>query len=147
MKRVHINVNVEDLDKAVGFYSALFGAGPDVKKADYARFRLAEPCMNFSITSRGHKAGVDHLGIDVDSRDELDEVTGRLRAAGHAASETHEGACCYAQSAKSWTVDPAGMPWETFHTYGASVTYGTATLDEAAIASASGEPRAAAACC
>ena len=134
MKRLHVSVNVDDLDHAVTFYSALFGADPDVLKDDYARWRLDEPCVNFATTSRGRKPGVDHLGIDVDDRAELDEVASRLKAAGHAASDTTEGACCYHKSAKSWTVDPGGVPWETFHTFGKAVTYGTDTLDETSIA-------------
>ncbi len=139
MKRLHVSVNVEDLDQAITFYSALFGARPDVVKDDYARWRLDEPCVNFATTSRDRKPGVDHLGIDVDDRAELDEVTARLKAAGQATSDLSEGACCYHQSAKSWTVDPGGVAWETFHTYGTSVTYGTDTLDEANIARAAAE--------
>ena len=134
MKRVHINVNVDDLDRAISFYGALFGHGPDVTKEDYARFRLDEPSINFSISTRGRRIGMDHMGIDVDSEAELVEVTERLQAAGHALSETTEGVCCYARSLKSWTVDPAGVPWETFHTRGASAVYGTDKLDNAAIA-------------
>ncbi len=134
MKRVHISVNVDNLEEAVTYYGALFGARPDVLKEDYARFRLDEPCMNFSMTSRGRRVGVDHMGIDVDSEEELAEVTDRLRAAGHAASEVTRDVCCYARSAKSWTVDPAGVPWETFHTTGAAAVYGTDRSDDSAIA-------------
>ena len=153
MKRLHVSVNVDDLDHAVGFYSALFGSEPDVLKDDYARWRLDEPCVNFATTSRGRKPGVDHLGIDVDNRAELEEVTSRLRAAGHAASDTSEGACCYHRSTKSWTVDPGGVAWETFHTYDSSATYGVDTLDDANIArmaagnEAPNEPKSASSCC
>ncbi len=134
MKRLHVSVNVDDLDHAVSFYSSLFGADPDVLKDDYARWRLDEPCVNFATSARGRKPGVDHLGIDVDDRAELDEVATRLKSAGHAASDTTEGACCYHRSAKSWAVDPGGVAWETFHTYGSAATYGTDTLDDANIA-------------
>lgn len=134
MKRVHVNVRVEDLDRAVGFYTALFGARPDIVKDDYVRFRLDEPSVNFSISRRGGPAGVDHMGIDVDTPEELAEATERLRAAGYAASDPADGVCCYARLTKSWSVDPAGVPWETFHTHGASVTYGADASDNAAIA-------------
>ena len=138
MKRLHINVSVgeNDLDDAIRFYGALFNAEPDVHKNDYARFRIDEPCVNFSISARGGKVGVDHLGIDVDSDEELNAVTENLKAAGHAASEPKDGVCCYAQSKKSWSVDPAGVPWETFHTTGSTVVYGTDKRDNEAIASA-----------
>ena len=153
MKRMHISVNVDDLQRAIAFYGALFDARPDVVKEDYARFRLDEPSVNFSITARGRSVGMDHMGIDVDSGEELVEVVDRLRRAGHAASETASGACCYAQSSKSWSVDPAGVPWEVFHTHGASAVYGTDRADDRAIAhSAREEGRqvrsaARAACC
>jgi catechol 2,3-dioxygenase-like lactoylglutathione lyase family enzyme len=153
MKRLHVSVNVDDLDHAIKFYSALFGSEPGVVKDDYARWRLDEPCVNFATTSRGRRLGVDHLGIDVDDRAELDEVADRLKAAGHVASDTSEGACCYHQSAKSWTVDPGGVAWETFHTYDTSVTYGTDTVDENNIAQMAAEndaplePRSSGSCC
>ena len=136
MKRVHISVHVDNLEEAVTYYGALFGAKPDVLREDYARFRIDEPCMNFSMTSRGRTVGVDHMGIDVDSEEELVEVTERLRAAGHATSNVTEGVCCYARSTKSWSVDPAGVPWETFHTTEtAAVYYGTDKIDDSSIAS------------
>jgi len=153
MKRLHVSVNVDDLDHAVAFYSALFGAQPDVLKDDYARWRLDEPCVNFATSARGRKIGVDHMGIDVDDREDLDEVTQRLKAAGQAVSELTEGACCYHQSAKSWTVDPGGVAWETFHTYGTSADYGTDTIDDGNIVQMAAEnevayePKAPRACC
>ena len=142
MKRMHISVNVDDLQRAIAFYGALFDAQPDVVKEDYARFRLDDPSVNFSISAHGRKVGMDHMGIDVDSDRELTEAVARLRQAGHAASATADGVCCYAQSSKSWSVDPAGVPWEVFHTYGASAVYGTDRADQRAIAhSASQEGR------
>lgn len=134
MKRLHLSVNVPDLEQAVSYYSALFGAAPDVREHDYARWRMTEPAVNFAVSARGRPSGVDHLGIDVDSAAELDEVTERLTAAGQRTSERTEGACCYHQSTKSWSVDPAGMAWETFHTSGRSATYGTDQIDDRAIA-------------
>ncbi len=139
MKRVHISVNVDNLEDAVRYYAALFGSEPDVLKEDYARFRLDEPSINFSMTSRGRAAGVDHMGLDVDSADELHEVTQRLQAAGHATSAISDGVCCYARSAKSWSVDPAGVPWETFHTSAGTTVYGTDRIDDGAIAASARE--------
>src|SRR5689334_17519666 len=114
MKRMHVHVSVEDLDKSIGFYSALFAAQPAVVKPDYAKWMLDDPRVNFAISTRGRQPGLDHLGIQVESQDELQEVYGRLRAAGGDIIEQGQTACCYAQSEKSWIDDPAGISWETF---------------------------------
>lgn len=141
MKRLHLSVNVDDLNEAVTYYSALFGSAPGVLEADYARWRLDDPMVNFVATQRGRSKGVDHLGLDVESDEELTEVTERLRAAGEQASAAQEGVCCYHTSVKSWSVDPAGMAWETFHTSGRATTYGTDSLDDQAIESITGKDK------
>ena len=82
MKRMHVHVGVEDLQKAIGFYSALFAAQPAVVKPDYAKWMLDDPRVNFAISTRGKQPGLDHLGIQVESQDELQEVYARLRSAG-----------------------------------------------------------------
>lgn len=124
MKRLHVHVAVDDIAKSIPFYSALFAAQPSVIKTDYAKWMLEDPRVNFAISSRGREAGLDHLGIQVESKDELHEVYARLKQAGGAVLEQGETACCYAQSEKSWIDDPAGIAWETFHTTGESITYG-----------------------
>src|ERR1041384_3510753 len=116
MKRMHVHVSVEDLDKSIGFYSALFAAQPAVVKPDYAKWML------------------DHLGIQVESADELQEVYSRLRQAGGAVLEEGHTTCCYAKSEKSWIDDPAGISWETFHTTGESTDYGTSVQRGAQLA-------------
>jgi catechol 2,3-dioxygenase-like lactoylglutathione lyase family enzyme len=127
MKRLHVHVSVEDISHAVGFYSALFAAEPAVLKPDYAKWMLDDPRVNFAISTRGREPGLDHLGIQVENKDELHEVYGRLRDAGSPVREQGETACCYANSEKSWIDDPAGIAWETFHTTGESTTYGDGT--------------------
>jgi len=124
MKRMHVHVSVADIDKAVGFYSALFAAKPAVVKGDYAKWMLDDPRMNFAISTRGREPGLDHLGIQVDDKAELHEVYARLKEAGGTVIEQGETACCYAKSEKSWIDDPAGISWETFHTTGDSISYG-----------------------
>jgi hypothetical protein len=124
MKRFHVHVAVNDLSESVGFYSALFATKPSVLKSDYAKWMLDDPRVNFAISTRGRERGLDHLGIQVESREELHEVYGRLREAGGNIIEQGQTACCYAKSEKSWIDDPAGISWETFHTTGESVTYG-----------------------
>jgi catechol 2,3-dioxygenase-like lactoylglutathione lyase family enzyme len=127
MKRMHVHVAVANLDEAIGFYSALFDARPAVVKPDYAKWMLDDPRVNFAISARGRAAGLDHLGIEVESKTELHEVYARLRKAGSTVIEQGETACCYAKSEKSWIDDPSGIAWETFHTTGASTVYGDGT--------------------
>jgi catechol 2,3-dioxygenase-like lactoylglutathione lyase family enzyme len=124
MKRLHIHVAVEDLQRSIGFYSTLFAAEPTVVKPDYAKWMLDDPRVNFAISSRGHNPGVDHLGIQVENKHELAEVYGRLERAEGPVLEEGETACCYAKSEKSWIMDPQGIAWETFHTTGESTVYG-----------------------
>ena len=124
MKRMHVHVGVEDLDRSIYFYSALFAAQPAVVKADYAKWMLDDPRVNFAISTRGKQHGLDHLGIQVEDKTELDEVYARLRKAGGIVVEQGQTSCCYAKSEKSWIDDPAGIAWETFHTTGESTDYG-----------------------
>ena len=132
MKRLHVHVAVDDLEKSVGFYSALFAAQPTVTKPDYAKWMLDDPRVNFAISSRGVRAdGVDHLGIQVETDLELRELAGRLKAAGEGTRDQEATTCCYAQSNKAWVNDPSGVRWETFFTFGEAAIYGK---DEPAVA-------------
>lgn len=124
MKRLHVHVAVENLSRSIDFYSALFAAQPAVVKSDYAKWMLDDPRVNFAISTRGRAAGLDHLGIQVENADELQEVYARLRKAGGDIIEQGQTACCYAKSEKAWIDDPAGIAWETFLTSGESTTYG-----------------------
>ncbi|MDT9600414.1 ArsI/CadI family heavy metal resistance metalloenzyme [Sphingosinicella rhizophila] len=125
MKRMHVHVGVEDLDRSIGFYSTLFRAEPTVVKPDYAKWMLDDPRVNFAISSGLHAAkGIEHLGIQVESGDELAEVYGRLKAADRALVEEGATTCCYAKSQKSWIADPDGVVWEAFFTNGEAAVYG-----------------------
>jgi len=124
MKRMHVHVAVDDLKKSIDFYSALFATAPSVTKADYAKWMLDDPRVNFAISTRGRRAGLDHLGIQVEHKDELNEVYARLRKADGNIVEQGQTSCCYAKSEKSWIDDPAGISWETFLTTGESTDYG-----------------------
>lgn len=124
MKRLHVHVRVEDLAQSVRFYNALFGVAPTVSKPDYAKWMLDDPRVNFAISARGGQAGLDHLGIQVESTEELQEVYGRLKQAERPVLEEGETTCCYAKSEKSWIADPQGVLWESFFTVGESAVYG-----------------------
>jgi catechol 2,3-dioxygenase-like lactoylglutathione lyase family enzyme len=128
MKRLHVHVAVDDLSQAVKFYSTLFAAQPTVTKPDYAKWMLDDPRVNFAISMRGAQPGINHLGIQVDSQDELHEVYDRLRAAeGPMVVEQGQTQCCYHRSEKAWIDDPAGISWEAFFTTGESTVYGDDT--------------------
>jgi catechol-2,3-dioxygenase len=124
MKRMHVHVAVDDLQTAIGFYSTLFAAEPTVRKPDYAKWMLEDPRVNFAISMRGHKTGLNHLGIQVETESELAEVYERLKAADRPVLEEGKTTCCYARSEKSWIDDPAGIAWETFLTTGEATDYG-----------------------
>jgi catechol 2,3-dioxygenase-like lactoylglutathione lyase family enzyme len=137
MKRMHLHLSVPDLPQSIEFYATLFGAPPSVVKPDYAKWMLEDPRVNFAISQRGGAAGVDHVGIQVDASAELDELAGRLKAAGAQTFDETATTCCYAVGDKSWVKDPSGVRWETFFTYDEATTYGE---DPAAKAVASAAP-------
>ena len=155
MKRLHVHVSVDDLAHSIRFYSTLFAAEPTVSKPDYAKWMLDDPRVNFAISTHGGRTGLDHLGIQVESQDELQEVYARLREAGGDIIEQGQTACCYAKSEKSWIDDPAGISWETFFTTGENTNYGDGSGERGARVAHEGaccEPavapaRAASACC
>jgi catechol 2,3-dioxygenase-like lactoylglutathione lyase family enzyme len=122
---MHVNVGVSSLDDSIRFYSSLFGTHPSVVKSDYAKWLLDDPRVNFAITTRGTRKGIDHLGIQVETRGELDEVYGRLKEAEVPLVDQGAVTCCYAESRKNWSYDPEGIAWETFLTTGDSVVYGS----------------------
>ncbi|MBC9034036.1 VOC family protein [Sphingomonas sp. JC676] len=124
MKRLHMHISVPDIEQAVAFYNALFGAPPAVVKDDYAKWMLEDPRVNLAISSRVRATGVDHVGIQVDSADELSILATRLKAAGNTTFDQEATTCCYAKSDKSWVTDTAGVRWETFYTMGDATTYG-----------------------
>jgi catechol 2,3-dioxygenase-like lactoylglutathione lyase family enzyme len=125
MKRLHVHVGVNDLDQSIRFYSTLFATEPTVVKEDYAKWMLDDPRVNFAISAGQHAAkGIEHLGIQAESVDELGEVYGRLKAAERPVLEEGRTTCCYAKSEKSWIADPDGIVWEAFFTDGEATTYG-----------------------
>lgn len=124
MKRFHVHVGVKDLQQSIDFYSALFGVAPSVVKDDYAKWMLDDPRINFAISTRSGKAGLDHLGLQVDSDEELTQVEAQLKQASPDVIVQKGTACCYAESDKHWVQDPAGIAWEAFHTLATVPVFG-----------------------
>jgi lactoylglutathione lyase len=138
MKRFHVHAHVEDLQASVAFYEKLFGVAPTRLEADYAKWMLDDPRINFAISSRGGKPGVDHLGIQADTPEELAELKARARVADAALLDEGATTCCYAASDKHWVTDPQGIAWEQFQTLSDIPTFS---------ASQAAAPQAASACC
>lgn len=125
MKRLHVHVSVDDLAPSIAFYSALFGAEPVVSKSDYAKWLLDDPRVNFAISRKDDNAtGLNHLGVQVETEEELDEVYERLGRANIASQPENCARCCYAESDKHWAVDPTGIVWEAYRTMGSIAVYG-----------------------
>ncbi len=141
MKRFHVHVHVDDLGRSVGFYSKLFAAEPARLEADYAKWMLDDPPVNFAISTRGEAAGIDHLGIQTDDPAELAAMKARAEAADMALLDEGQTTCCYARSEKHWVTDPSGIAWEHFHTLADIPVFREAPKAEAATACCTPAPR------
>jgi hypothetical protein len=153
MKRFHAHVHVDDLAQSIAFYSKLFAAAPTRVEADYAKWMLEDPRVNFAISTRGAKPGLDHFGMQTDDAAELAELKARAEAADMALLDEGNTTCCYARSEKHWVTDPQGIAWEHFHTLGDIPVFNEAAPSSAAgacctLAAAAPAPAAPrAACC
>lgn len=116
MSRLHLHIAVDDIQKNIEFYSALFGASPTKVEIDYAKWQLDDPKVNFAISNRSKSTGVDHVGIQTESTEELEAIEQRLTDAGIKGVQQEASTCCYSESEKYWAMDPQDIPWETFHT-------------------------------
>ena len=124
MKRLHVHVSVENLNESIGFYSAMFSAQPTVTKSDYAKWMLDDPRVNFAISQRSAELGLNHLGVQVESPEELADMHQRLQGLQADVTKQTDAACCYAKSDKYWVTDPQGIAWETFHTLDSIPVFG-----------------------
>ncbi|WP_323001947.1 ArsI/CadI family heavy metal resistance metalloenzyme [Denitromonas sp.] len=125
MKRFHAHIAVDDLAASIAFYSKLFGQAPTKHKADYAKWMLDDPRVNFAISTRGQTPGLDHFGIQAEHAGELSALEAQARAAsGDALLDPGEAACCYARSEKHWVLDPQGIAWEHFQTMADADVFG-----------------------
>lgn len=132
MKRFHVHVHVDDLAKSIAFYSKLFAAEPTRVEADYAKWMMEDPRVNFAISTRGSKPGLDHLGFQVDDAAELAQLKERAESADMSLLDEGATTCCYARSEKHWVTDPQGIAWEHFHTLGNIPVFNEADMPVAA---------------
>jgi catechol 2,3-dioxygenase-like lactoylglutathione lyase family enzyme len=133
MKRFHVHLGVPDLGASIDFYSGLFGFAPTVRKDDYAKWMLDDPRVNFAISQRdGGRKGLNHLGFQAESSDELAGIRAQFEAADRNSTVAEpNSACCYALSDKHWVTDPQGIAWEAFHTLDTIPVYDGSLLDRA----------------
>jgi catechol 2,3-dioxygenase-like lactoylglutathione lyase family enzyme len=117
MKRFHVNVSVGDLDRSIEFYRTLFGEEPALVKEDYAKWMLDDPRVNFAVSLSKSAHGVNHVGLQADTAEELAEIQARLREARETTLDQPDAECCYARSTKTWVRDPDDVAWETFVTH------------------------------
>jgi catechol 2,3-dioxygenase-like lactoylglutathione lyase family enzyme len=134
MKRFHVHLHVDDLEQSIAFYSKLFAADPARVEADYAKWMLDDPAVNFAISTRGTQPGIDHLGFQADDPAELAQLKARAEAADMAVLDEGATTCCYARSEKHWVTDPQGIAWEHFHTLGDIPVFREAAAEPAASA-------------
>jgi catechol 2,3-dioxygenase-like lactoylglutathione lyase family enzyme len=144
MKRFHVHVSVEDLEASIRFYTTVFGAEPTVRKPDYAKWMVEDPRVNFALSRRGAPPGLDHLGFQVDSDDELAALRARVAEAEIAALDQRGAECCYARGDKYWTTDPQGIAWETFRSLDSIPVFGA---DSRRAGGGTAREAAAAECC
>lgn len=120
MSRVQLALNVTDIDAAVDFYRRLFGSEPAKRRPGYANFAIADPPLKLVLieSPAGREHGVagalNHLGVEVESTDEVSRATERLAAAGLKTALEEKTTCCYALQDKVWVADPDGAPWEVY---------------------------------
>ncbi len=120
MSRVQLALNVSDVDEAVAFYSKLFNAEPAKRRPGYANFAIADPPLKLVLienaATRGHgtSAALNHLGVEVESTDEVSAATTRISEQGLATTTEEATSCCYAVQDKVWVEDPNGAPWEVY---------------------------------
>ena len=116
--KLHVSFKVKDLDASSSFYSRLFGQDPSVIRNDYIKWDVDNPPVNFVIEQAdGEATGFDHMGIQVDTGDELRALASRMRDSGRKFADLEAAHCCYARSEKAWVEGMALEPWEAFLTH------------------------------
>jgi hypothetical protein len=126
MSRVQLALNVDNLAEGVAFYSKLFNAQPTKLKEGYANFAIAEPPLKLVlIESPGHGGTINHLGVEVETRDTVHNEIGRLAAEGLFTEEEIGTTCCFAKQDKVWVTGPAGEKWEVYTVLSDSETFGS----------------------
>lgn len=114
--KFHLSLDVQNVDESVRFYSVLLGAAPTKHKPGYAKFDLDSPAINLAMQEKTHCClqGLSHMGLRVNSGDEIQIIKKRMEQAGYLAKEEMNTTCCYALQDKFWVSDPTGYRWEVY---------------------------------
>lgn len=133
MSRVQLALRVSDLEQSVAFYSSLLGAEPAKRRPGYANFAVDEPPLKLVLLqgAANRPTVMDHLGVEVDSTDEVNEATARLAELGLLTQVEDDTTCCYARQDKVWVHGPGDEPWEVYTVKADSTEYGTDGVVEA----------------
>lgn len=119
--KLHVSMRVEDFDQAIKFYSALFGQEPTIQRGTYAKWDVEDPAVNFVVEGSkccgGQEAGLDHLGIQVESSEQLETMAERMRGMDRPFLDVEKTTCCYAKMDKAWIKGEANDKWEAFLTH------------------------------
>ncbi|WP_255286509.1 MULTISPECIES: ArsI/CadI family heavy metal resistance metalloenzyme [unclassified Bacillus (in: firmicutes)] len=127
LMKMHVGVNVTDLERSIEFYARVFNSEPVKVKPDYAKFLLDDPGLNFTLNLKNEVSGnqVGHFGFQVENQEEVLQHKDRLEKLGFFAREEMDVTCCYATQDKFWVTDPDGNEWEFFYTKGDVETMAT----------------------
>src|SRR5947209_6428781 len=115
MSRLQLALNVSDVDEAVAFYTKLFGVEPAKRRPGYANFAVVDPPLKLVLVENSAAVTrLNHLGVEVESSEEVGAAQVRLQGAGLATTVEDDVTCCYARQDKVWVDDPDGAPWEIY---------------------------------
>ncbi|MFF7385794.1 ArsI/CadI family heavy metal resistance metalloenzyme [Streptomyces griseoluteus] len=134
MARAQLALRVSDLEASITFYSKLFGTEPAKRREGYANFALTEPPLKLVLIEGepGEETRLDHLGVEVESTDQVNAATSRLKDAGLATFEENDTSCCYALQDKVWVHGPGKEPWEVYVVKADAATLGKSADPHAA---------------
>ncbi|MBP2472230.1 catechol 2,3-dioxygenase-like lactoylglutathione lyase family enzyme [Crossiella equi] len=126
MSRVQLALRVADLDASIAFYTKLFGVEPAKLRPGYANFAITEPPLKLVLLAGepGQDTALDHLGVEVESTEQVTEATDRLAALGLFTDVENDTTCCYAVQDKVWVHGPGKEPWEVYVVKGDSAEFG-----------------------
>jgi len=130
-RRLHVHISVENIEESVKFYNIQFGAEATKVKEDYAQWLVDDLSLNFAISTRGYDLGVNHLGIQYESDEALENAQVLFEKAGIKGQEDKGAVCCYKESNKYWVTDPTGMVWENYHSMNDIEVFGVDGKDTA----------------
>ncbi|PFG98028.1 catechol 2,3-dioxygenase-like lactoylglutathione lyase family enzyme [Saccharopolyspora erythraea NRRL 2338] len=138
---MQLALRVGDLEGSIAFYSKLFGAEPAKLRPGYANFAIAEPPLKLVLVAGepGQDTAIDHLGVEVESTEQVDNATERLRALGLFTEVEQDTTCCYARQDKVWVHGPGGEPWEVYVVKADSATFGAAPSEDGAAQCCAGD--------